>query len=294
MVSRFRGRACHELLAFDEVARRLHLGTRLPVGRREVPIADIVGSVGRVNDFDGCFRPKTARLREEIRERAANLAARDLAIALIQVDHAYFVEDGHKRLSAAIADGRHEVDADVVRFETPYHLAPGATIESIRVTARERRFRDTTGLALAVPHERFLLSDPDGYLELEESVKAHTLDLSHATGRLVSAEAGARHWFETVYGKVLEVADSSSASRLLESTTGPDRFLLFRRGFYAPLDPNWQIPASFVERGRANLAGVTPSAWSAVRKSRRRAELLPTEGDADGVEPPRPSNESAR
>ena len=289
-----RSRACPDLLGFEEVRRRLGLGTRLPVGRREVPIASIVGSVGRVNDFDGCFRPKTARLRRDIRERAANPEVRDLPLRLIQVDHAYFVEDGHKRLSLAVADGRHEVDADVDRYETPYHLAPGATMESIRVTARERRFRDTTGLALAVPDERFPLSDPDGYLELEESVKAHTLDLSHRAGRLLSAEDGARHWFEAVYQQVLGIADASSASRLLESTTGPDRFLLYRKGFDAPMDLDWNMPPSFVERGRANLAERTPRRWTGVvpglgaRTSRRRAELLPRESEAHGDAGPEP------
>jgi hypothetical protein len=164
-------------------------------------------------------------------------------------------------------------------------------MESIRVTARERRFRDTTGLAQAVPEERFPLSDPDGYLELEESVKAHTLDLSHRAGRLLSAEEGARHWFDAVYLPVLRIADASSASRLLESTTGPDRFLLFRKGFDAPMDVDWNIPPSFVERGRANLAEQTPPRWTAVvpalgaRIGRRRAELLPRESEGHGEGP---------
>ena len=277
--------ACPDLLAFDEVRRRLGLGTRLPVGRREVSIADIVGSVGRVQDFDGCFRPRNARLRKLIREIGDNAAARDVPIRLIQVDHAYFVEDGHKRLSLAVTDGWQEVDADVDRYQTEFHLAPGATIDSVRLTARERRFREVTGLAKAVPEERFPLSDPDGYLELEESVKAHTLDLSHSEGRLLSAEDGARHWFQAVYLPVLALADASSASRLLESTTGPDRYLLFRKGFDASLDPDWQIPAAFVERGRANLAEGTPPRWSGVvaplsRRTPRRAELLKTESEA--------------
>src|SRR3954469_11799320 len=162
--STFRGRDCPDLLAFEEVRRRLGLGTRLHVGRREGAIADIVGSGERADDFDGCFRPRTARLRRQIAERSTNPGTIDIPVSLIQVDHAYFVEDGHKRLSLAIAHGRQEVDAEVDRYETDLHLAPGATIESIRATARERRFRNVTGLAAACPQKRFALSDPDGYL----------------------------------------------------------------------------------------------------------------------------------
>ena len=158
--ARLRGRDCGDLLSFEDVRRRLNLGTRLPVGRREVRVADIIGSVGRVHDFDGCFRPRTKGLRTAIRERAANPAVIDLPVTLLQVDHAYFVEDGHKRLSMIVAAGRGEVDADVDRFETDLPLAPGATTASIRATTREHRFRQVTGLAAAYPRKRFALSDP--------------------------------------------------------------------------------------------------------------------------------------
>jgi hypothetical protein len=250
----FRGRDCSDLLVFEEVRRRLGLTTRLSVGRREVSIADIVGSVDRAADFDGCFRPRTAPLRKQIQERSANAAVLDQPISLIQVDHAYFVEDGHKRLSLAIAAGRREVDADVDRYETDLHLAPGTTIDQVRATQRERRFRETTGLDLALPGHRFGLSDPAGYLELEESVKAHTLDLSYSEGRLVSREDGAGHWYETVFAPVLEIAASTSRSRLLESTSPGDQFLLFRRGIEVPMEHGWRITPAAIERGRANLA----------------------------------------
>src|SRR4051812_24243734 len=62
------------------------------------------------------------------------------------------------------------VEADVDRFQTDLHLAPGATMASIRATAQERRFRRVTGLDVAFPRQRFALSDPAGYLELQESV----------------------------------------------------------------------------------------------------------------------------
>src|SRR5262245_35076032 len=282
--TRFRGCDRPDLLAFEEVRRRLGLGTRPPVGRREVPVADIIGSIGRVADFDGCFRPRSAKLREAIAARATTPSLIDRPIALFQVDHAYFVEDGHKRLSLAIAAGRREVEADVQRFETELHLAPGATMASIRATARERRFREATGLDKAVPRQRFALSDPDGYLELQESVKAHTLDLSRAEGHLVSPEDGARHWFDTIYRPVLDLIESTGALRLLESMTDPDRFLLFRRGIDVPMERGWRIPRTAVEQGLENVRGQTQRGWgrrlrSLSQPSSPGAELLPEESD---------------
>jgi hypothetical protein len=274
-----------DLLPFEEVRRRLGLMTRLPVGRREVPVTEIVGSVGRVVDFDGCFRPRVKRLRADIAERAANPEVIDMPISLIQVDHAYFVEDGHKRLSMAIAAGRKTVDADVDRFETDLHLAPGTTIASIRATAQERRFRRVTGLDVALPRRRFALSDPAGYLELQESVKAHTLDFSRAEGRLVPPEEGARHWYDTVFAPILQILETNGALRLLETMTDADRFLLFRRGLDGPMDRDWQIPGWAIEGGLANVRGratrrsVRGRLGTLTRPADRAVELLPQEAD---------------
>jgi hypothetical protein len=283
----FRNRDCRDLLAFEEVSQRLGLGTRLPAGRREVAVADIIGSVGRVADFDGCFRPRHRRLRDEIRARVANPAVVDMPISLLQVDHAFFVEDGHKRLSAAIAEGRREVDANVDRFQTRFHVAPGTTMASIRVTASERRFRNVTGLEAAVPRRRFPLSEPDGYLELQESVKAHTLDFSRAEGRLVPPEEGALHWYETVFVPILELIESTGMCRLLESMTEADRFLLFRRGIDVPMLPGWRIPPVAAEHGMKNITEGTQVGWQRRlvplpgRQKTRQAPLLPVETEAD-------------
>jgi len=283
----FRGCDRPDLLAFDEVSRRLGLRTRLPVGRREVATVDIIGSVGRVADFDGCFRPRTRKLRKAISDRAADPTLIDMPISLLQVDHAYFVEDGHKRLSMAIAAGRKAVDADIDRFETELHLASGTTLASIRATGRERRFRRVTGLAVAVPRRRFALSDPDDYMELEESVKAHTLDLSHEEGRLLTPEEGARHWYETIFEPVMEIVERCGGDRLLASMTDADRFLLFRRGIDVSMGHDWIIPDRAIEVGTENVRAGGRRALrrrlgSPSRISSKPVALLPVEDDPPG------------
>lgn len=275
-----------DLLAFEEVRRRLGLGTRLAVGRQDVAVADIIGSTDRVADFDGCFRPRTAKLRAAIAERAANPEVVDLPISLLRVDHAYFVEDGHKRLSIAIARGQQFIEADVDRFQTDLHLARGATMASVRATAQERRFRRVTGLEAALPGRRFALSDPDGYLELQESVKAHTLDYSRSVGRLVAPEEGARHWYDTVFAPILGILETHTPLRLLETMTEADRFLLFRRGLDGPMDPDWHVPAWAVEgglanvRGRSRHGGVRARLSSRARSPDEPVALLPLESEA--------------
>jgi hypothetical protein len=286
------------LLDFGVVERRLHLGTRLRSGRREVALAEIVGSVNRSRDFDARFRPRTRALRGLIRDlAAARPDVADLPIALLQVDHAYFVEDGHKRLAIAAAAGRTFIDADVDRFETRFHVDARTTRDEIEATHAETSFREVTGLDRAAPGERFPLSDRDCYLELAESIKAHSYDLSRDQGRVVSAAEAAEHWLTVVFRPVIGLARSTDAARLLDSATDADLFLLFRRGISEPMDPGWQVPASAVSRGLDNVRAAAPSSLggrlrSAIARPPRGARLLDDEADVRAPGSVAPAGES--
>ena len=281
MARRRRSSDCGSLLEFEEVRRRLQLGTRVDVGVEEIAVEQVIGSMGRAHEFDGCFRPRTQRLRRVLDQiKAARPNAADLPISVYQVDHAYFVVDGHKRMALAIEEGREMIDADVGRFASRFHVAGGTTMQQIQVTAREARFRQVTGLDVALPDVRFPLGDIDGYLDLEESLKAHAYDLSREQGRLVPPAEAARHWYEHIYRAAVEIALSSRIARLLSTSTEPELFLMVRRGSHGPLDPDWQVPPSFVEYSVDRLRESEPkgiaSALSRVTRRRRpRTDILP-------------------
>ena len=172
------------------------------------------------------------------------------------------------------------IDADVGRFASRFHVAGGTTMEQIQVTAREDRFRQVTGLDQAVPDVRFPLADIDGYLDLEESVKAHAYDLSREQGRLVPPAEAARHWYDHIYRAAVGIALNSKIARLLDTSTEPELFLMVRSGSHGPLDPGWQVPRSFVEYSIERLRESEPkgiaSALSRVTRRRRpRPDVLP-------------------
>ena len=298
MARRRRSSDCGPLLEFEEVRRRLQLGTRVDVGVQEIAIDQIIGSHGRAHEFDGCFRPRTHRLRKVLAQiKATKPEAADMAILVYQVDHAYFVVDGHKRVALAVEEGREIIDAEVGRFASRFHVAGGTTMDEIRTTAREDRFRKVTGLDLAAPDARFPLGDIDGYLDLEESVKAHAYDLSRQEGRLVPPKDAAQHWYDHVYRPAVGIALDSGLARLLDSSTEPELFLMIRSGSHGPMDPGWQIPPSFVDYSVDRLREAEPrgiaSALSRVSRRRRpRPGILPegdirhsqeTDPDADGA-----------
>ncbi len=87
-------------------------------GVQVVPIRAIIGSEGRAADFDMQFRP----VSEAARERWVNMAIVYLArlplppIQLIRVGTAYFVRDGHHRISVSRAFGQVAMDAEVITW----------------------------------------------------------------------------------------------------------------------------------------------------------------------------------
>ena len=86
---------------------------------RAVPIDEIRGSEGRGEDFDADFRP----LRPHSRDRwiriaiAQQMGATMPPVELVQVGDAYFVRDGHHRISVARALGQREIDAQITVWE---------------------------------------------------------------------------------------------------------------------------------------------------------------------------------
>ena len=106
----------YRLLDLSQVARD---GRRQPAQQARiasVPLANIIGSEGRVDDFDSAFNP----LGVHNKQRWIGIAAarRQGAILppveLIQVGEAYFVRDGHHRISVAKAVGQLEIEAQIV------------------------------------------------------------------------------------------------------------------------------------------------------------------------------------
>ena len=87
-------------------------------GIHVVPIRSIIGSEGRTADFDMDFYPTS----EAARERWINMAIVYLSrlplppIQLVRIDEAYFVRDGHHRISVSRAFGQIAMDAEVITW----------------------------------------------------------------------------------------------------------------------------------------------------------------------------------
>lgn len=99
-------------------------------GIQVVSIHAIIGSEGKTTGFDQGFHP----IHEASRERWVNIAVAYLGrlplppVELIQIGSAYFVRDGHHRISVSRAFGQTSMDAEVVTWQAapPFPWEPGA------------------------------------------------------------------------------------------------------------------------------------------------------------------------
>jgi len=115
---------CSESLPSFEEARRVLGGfIQVPRGIRTVPLAKIVGSVGRTRDFDRAFLPTraSAATRWKRVDRAFYGSQELPPVRLFKVGDEYFVEDGNHRVSVARYQGVEMIDAEVTELLTRIH-----------------------------------------------------------------------------------------------------------------------------------------------------------------------------
>jgi hypothetical protein len=220
---------CGPLLELGQIQRQLRLGPAVHDGTETIAVAQIIGTVGRARDFDGCFHPLHPALRKRlddiVKEAPSTL---DEAIDVVRIDRAYFVSDGHKRVAIARRTDREFIDARVSHMPSPYALTPEVEAEAIERTARESEMRRHSGLAEAVPQARFALSDVTSYGELLIAVQSYAYDRVLALGRALTAAEGARLWYEDKYLPTVAVGQHA-AGGLVESLTEADVFLALHR-----------------------------------------------------------------
>jgi len=116
-----RGILRHRRWLYDLASIKSKIGLRgsYYAGIKVVSMDHIIGTEGRVDGFDINFYP----VSEGSRERWVNMALVYLShiplppVKLIQVGDAYFVRDGHHRISVARAFGQIALDAEVITWK---------------------------------------------------------------------------------------------------------------------------------------------------------------------------------
>jgi nucleotide-binding universal stress UspA family protein len=217
------------LLPYDKISSTLQAINRTDIGLQNVKLKDIIGSVGRADDFTSDFLP----LRDTDIHRWAQVktamtspaSAGVPPVHLYKVGDAYFVLDGNHRVSIAKQMGMEEIEAYVTEFKTRVPITSSITPEELILKSKYVEFLNNTRLDQILPNVDFSLNYVENYPLLEEHIAVHRYYMGIEQQREISYEEAVCDWYENVYLPVVKTIESSGLRNEFKDMTVTDLYL---------------------------------------------------------------------
>ncbi len=254
------------LLSFDQVTELLRDRQEIDRGTQLIPIASIVGSVGRYRDFDRAFLPLGGADAE--RWKQLDIAYNELRslppIDVYKIGDVYFVRDGNHRVSVAKANGLTHIEANVSEVESRVTLAPDVDVDDLIIKAEYAHFLEVTGLDDTRPEQDIALTEPGRYRILLEHIEVHRYYLGLQWEREPSLEEAAASWFDTVYLPIIEALRETEIMEEFPQRTEADLYLWVAyhrerlRERYGVMPPDREVasgPGRAVQRSSGGAPG---------------------------------------
>lgn len=216
-----------QLLAFDEVQEKLRLHQNAYRGLQQVPLDQIVGSVGRYHDFTRTFLPLVEQDGYRWRRVAELQSETGLPpIELYKVGEAYFVKDGNHRVSVARSFGMETIEAYVWEYQTRVGgLPPTAQVDDLIVKAEYQEFLNRTKLDQSRPDAPIILTEPGRYPELLVQIEMYRQNLERIDEEPRVLTDAATTWFDLVYSLAVEEIRESGVLNVFPDRTEADVFV---------------------------------------------------------------------
>ena len=214
------------LLSFDTVRDKLKIRGQHYAGLQTIPLDKIVGSVGRYQEFDRAFLPAQEHIRK--RWRAVYQAAQGMGVPPIDVykiGDAYFVRDGHHRVSVLKELGAIDVEAYVTEFETLVPV-PADTVEAdLDLKGEYAAFLFETGLDRLRLEQQIEFTVPGQYRKLEEHIAVHRYFVGQRESREVPDDEAVARWYDEVYCPLAEIIREAEILEQFPGRTEADLYL---------------------------------------------------------------------
>jgi hypothetical protein len=195
-----------ELLSFEEVRLKLKAQVSARRTTQEIPLAAIVGSVNRYEDFTRDFLPRATV--DEDRWARVEMATYSLEglppIEAYQIGQAYFVSDGNHRVSVARRLGATHIQAYVTEVHSRVPLTPDVQPDDLILKAEYANFLEATHLGELRPQADLSVTAPGQYERLVEHITVHRYFMGLEQQREISLPEAASHWYDTVYTLVVQ------------------------------------------------------------------------------------------
>lgn len=196
-----------DLLSYDQVRKQMPLLESSLRKLEEIPLHAIVGSVNRYTDFTRNFLPRNeADLSRWARVRAGVESLQGLPpIEVYKVGEAYFVLDGHHRVSVARELGAKTIQGYVSNVATRVPLSPGDRPDDIIIKAEYADFLSKTRIDELRPGANLMLTAPGQYPKLLDHISVHKYLLGTRYHREVPYEEAVTDWHDSVYLPIVEL-----------------------------------------------------------------------------------------
>lgn len=223
----FLKRKSRRLLPFEEVKEKLEIWFARDLGIQNIPIESIVGSEGRYRAFTRSFMP----LQEDLRDRWKKIdqvreSRQDLPpVELYKVSNAYFVKDGHHRISVARVKGAKYIEARVHEYQCDVPLDKDTDLEKLAIQENYHLFLKETGINISRPGHNLQMTRLGGYSILMEHIENHKYYLEKKEKKDVTFHDAAASWFDRVYSPLAEVIRSSRIMKQFPHRTETDFYI---------------------------------------------------------------------
>ena len=184
------------LKSFKEVQKNEAAYETRDRGIRSVPLAKIVGSVGRYHDFDERFRIRSHVPVERLEKIKNRMRSGKMlpAVKLYQIKNEYYALDGNHRIAAANELGYDEIQAQVTEF-----IPSKGSLENL-LYREKAKFDDTTQLPYTIE-----LTDFGQYELLLEQIFRHRNYLAGQSEGPITTPNAAKDWYTTVYQPLVAI-----------------------------------------------------------------------------------------
>lgn len=218
------------LMSLQEIKALLHPTSETYRGLRTVPIAKIVGSEGRYQDFNRYFLPRHNRLRGRwMRVDTAHHQQVTLPpVTLYEIGGLYFVRDGNHRVSVGRLQNVEFIDAEVISLGSRLTLKPGLTADQLRkavISLEKEEFFKQIGLD---QHRQGVLLEftvTGRYDEIIRHINGHKYYLNLTQAEEISFEEAMLSWYDNVYEPIVRLIESEQFLRYFRGRTAADLYV---------------------------------------------------------------------
>lgn len=215
------------LLSYDEIKEKLHIGGPIYRGVQTVRVEQIAGSLNRYHEFDRVFLPAHDKLAS--RWQSVNRAFyQDISlppVVLYKVGQVYFVVDGHHRVSVARKQGQIFIEAEVRECSTRVNITPDLKPEDLEIIEDKVHFLERTALDTLKPDAYIKLTIPDGFDRMLEHIAVHGYFMGLDLKRNITDEEAVIDWYDNVYMPVIQVIRETGILREFPEKTEGDLYL---------------------------------------------------------------------